>query len=306
MKIAIFGSSGFIGSALVNKYLDVGHEVLCVSRNKPDLLSSHITYFKMEFDSYCKSELSQALSGIDCLVYLISSSTPNTSNNDPVQDVQQNLITFIDVLSIAVDSGIGRIIFASSGGAIYSNTIKPPYFEDSPIEPLTSYGIIKIACEQYLEVFRKLHSISYASLRISNPYGPGQNPKLGFGVIPTFVKSLYMGKEINIYGDGSAIRDYLFIDDLTQAFLDLTLLKSSGIYNVGSGVPVTLIQLINTLERITNRKFKVKFHAARDTDCSSVYLDSSKLSSEVGWFPKTSLENGLKKYIDWFEENHKT
>jgi len=302
MKIAMFGYSGFIGSALTKSYVNQGYEVLCVGRTEPNIHSELITYISFDVNAFSNQSLVNSLAGVDCLVYLISTSTPNTSNDNPIRDINENLILFVEVLSAAVIAGVKRVVFSSSGGAIYSNEVEPPYDELSLVKPLTSYVAIKLSCEYYLEIFRKTHSISYAALRISNPYGPGQNSKLGFGVIPTFVKALYEGAPVNVYGDGSAIRDYLYIDDLVQAFLELTPITTSGIYNVGSGIPLSLLDLISALENVTGKEFDLKFHASRGTDVSSVYLDVNKIKFEIGWQAKIRLMQGLKKYINWFEE----
>jgi len=302
MNIAIIGSSGFIGRSLVKGFLNNGDHVLGVDiSEEEELLDPNYEFIRASVTKTGDFPFDRLVE-IDCLIYLVSTTTPSSSNLDMIQDIEDNQLAFVRFLEKIVALNVKKIIFSSSGGAIYSNEQSPPYSEISQVSPVSSYGINKLACEMYLRLFNLRYGLSYISLRLSNPYGEGQLPKPGFGVIPTFVNASYTSEPIQVYGNGGSVRDFIYIEDVVDAFVVAANSPNTGVYNVGSGAPSSINDIITLIEGATGNKF-IKYNVdARACDLSSVYLDVSKMSLEMNWKPTTSLRTGLIKYINWHKK----
>ena len=242
------------------------------------------------------------LSDNDILIYLVATTTPSSSLLNISTDIERNLTPFVAFLEKLVGCNMPKIIYASSGGAIYSQSNLPPYSEKSEVSPVSPYGINKLSAEMYLKLFNLRFGLPYICLRISNPYGEGQYPKPGFGVIPAFVSSIYALKPITVYGSGESVRDFIYISDLVNAFILTAKSKNIGIYNIGTGEPVAINDLIVCVEKATQCKFEINTLADRPSDLPSVYLDISKFKQDFDWRPEVTIKQGIENYLKWYKK----
>jgi len=292
----ILGGNGFIGSHLVDRLLAEGHKVRVF-----DKYEEHYRKPVAEVD-YCVGDfgnrgmLSEALAGTDMVFHLISTTLPKTSNDDPAFDVQSNVVETIFLLEQCVANKIRKVVFISSGGAIYGNPLSLPISENCPTEPECSYGITKLAVEKYLALFNHLHDLDYVVLRPSNPYGNRQNPDGIQGAVSVFLGRIAQGKTLEIWGDGRVVRDYIFIDDLIDGIYKAATVNAlSRVFNLGSGIGHSLNEIIEVIRKVTGREVKVAYQAKRSFDVPGIYLDICRAKQELSWAPSVSLETGIEK-----------
>lgn len=259
MRIVLIGGSGFIGKNLAVKLAGAGYEVLIYDRNKPNwsMIQEHKQISFIEGDFIKENNFSCILQEGDLIIYLVSSSYANKSNCTIYEDAKDNILTGIQFLEACRTKKISKIIFASSGGAIYGKPKEIPIKESHDTFPLCAYGISKLTMEKYLDLFQNLYDIPYISLRLANPYGIGQIPFHGQGVIATFLASILLDKKIQVWGDGRAIRDYIYIDDLSEAFLKAVEYKGKySIFNIGSGIGYSINDIIHIISNAVHKNFR--------------------------------------------------
>ena len=223
--------------------------------------------------------------------------------NDPLIDAETNIKGTIVLLEECVEAKIKKIIFASSGGAVYGNQDQDKFSEDDQTDPISPYAISKLAIEKYLEYFRRHRKLDYLILRYSNPYGPGQNVIGSQGIIPIFLNLVRQNKAVNIFGDGENIRDYVFIDDVIGITKKMFNKKTKhSIYNIGSGKGESINDVIDSMEKVAKKKINILKQPARDIDVRKIVLDVTRVSTEFGYEPKTSMQQGIKKTWDWLNK----
>jgi UDP-glucose 4-epimerase len=302
MNVLVLGGNGFIGSHLVDKLLSEGHYVRVFDKQQEQYRQplEKVDYHLGEFGN--RGLLSEALNGIDVVVHLISTSLPKTSNDDPVFDVQSNVIESLFLLEQCVAKRVKKIIFASSGGTVYGIPKDVPVSEETPTYPMCSYGITKLTIEKYLILFKQLHNLDFIILRPANPFGSRQNPFGIQGVIPVFLGKIIKNETIQIWGTGDVIRDFIFVEDLVEAFYNSIIYNTkTKIFNVGSGMGHSLKQLLNIMRTTTGIDFSINYTQARSYDVPEIYLDISKAQKELYWNPKTSLEVGIQRTWDFIK-----
>ena len=245
--------------------------------------------------------LGEALKGVDIVFHLAWSTIHETSIQDPIADVASNVIPSIRLIQACTDAGVGRIVFVSSGGTIYQPTDKMPMCETHPQDPISAYGISKLAVEKYLHMFRHLYGLDYAILRPSVPYGPRQNPLRTQGSVVVFLYHVGYGLPVTIWGDGSTTRDYFYISDLVEALIAAAEreLHQNRVFNVGGSQEVSLMQLVGLVEQTVGQKACIEYKPARKFDAGRIVLDTSLASRELGWRCKISLEQGLAQTWEW-------
>lgn len=296
MNILILGGNGFIGSHLVDRLLAEAHSVRVFDKYEEHYRKpvAGVEYCVGDFGN--RGMLSEALTGIDIVFHLISTTLPKTSNDDPVFDVQSNVVETIFLLEQCVTKKIRKVVFISSGGAIYGNPLSLPISENCPTEPECSYGITKLAVEKYMALFNHLHGLDYVVLRPSNPYGGRQNPDGIQGAISVFLGRIAQGKSIEIWGDGQVVRDYIFIDDLIDGmYKAISVNALSRVFNLGSGIGHSLNEILDVIRKVTGKEIKVVYKAKRSFDIPSIYLDICRAKQELSWAPSVSLETGIEK-----------
>ena len=306
MIFLILGGAGFIGSHIVDALLVRGHKVRVFDRPNVDTRNLTETLSRIEVvggDFLNESDISSALEGIDVVVHLISTTLPKSSNENPAYDVESNVIGTLTLLRLAVQHGVKKIIFLSSAGTVYGASAICPISEVAETDPICSYGITKLAIEKYLHLFSYLHGLDYVVLRASNPFGARQNPNSGQGAVVAFLWRLLRDETILIWGDGKVTRDYFYISDLVSAVLLAIERKTvSKIFNVGSGIPCNLNELLVTMQSVTGRAPKVQYTPARKLDVPINFLDISRGRSELLWEPTISLEDGIARTWEWVRQ----
>jgi len=222
MKIVAFGGGGFIGSAIVDRLLLAGHEVRVFERTRVLPYRMFGEAEPVEWttgDMQSPHDVTMALEGMDAVLHLVSTTLPKNSNEDTVFDVQSNLVSTLHLLDAMVAQEVKRIVFISSGGTVYGEPRHLPIDEEHPTNPLVSYGITKLAIEKYLLLYQRMHGLKPTILRVANPYGERQRAETAQGAVGVFLNRALRGQMIDIWGDGSAIRDYIYIGDVADAFV---------------------------------------------------------------------------------------
>lgn len=302
MNIVIVGGGGFIGSHLANYFLLNGYSVVVFDRffskeKFVDFPAGRISFFSGDMN--CDNSLSEVIrKGVDVVLHLASSTTPKSSNDDMLSDVKINLMGAMQLIKRCLDVGVGRFIFASSGGTVYGNPLYLPVDELHPNNPICSYGIVKLAVEKYLGLFHDLYGLSYCALRFSNPYGPGQNPHSGQGVVAAFINKAMSGAPIQVWGDGSVVRDFIYIDDLVDSVGKTIVSDVCGVYNLGSGVGCSINQIISYVSESLNVQPFVEYLPSRNVDVKEIVLDISKGVCDFGFCTKYSMSEGVKRMCD--------
>ena len=305
MKCVVLGGTGFIGSHLVNALVEQGHDVASLTRHLPlqntILTEAAVTKVKWQVGDYQNREdIKRLLEGNEVCFHLISSSLPSSSNKDPSWDVSTNVCSSLHVMEEAVAAGIQEMFFISSGGTIYGEANTLPIPESHSLEPTCSYGVTKLAIEKYLALFERLYGLQYKIVRLANPYGPGQDVNKAQGAVSVFIERNRNQLPIEIWGDGSIVRDYIYIDDAIQGVLALAEYKGSErIFNIGSGRGTSLLELLEEISLCIPQASTVKYLAPRQFDIQYNVLDITKARDLLAFAPKTSLREGISKTVEW-------
>ncbi|MDH7808119.1 UDP-glucose 4-epimerase [Rhizobium sp. AN67] len=264
--------------------------------------ASNVEHFSGNF--LARSDIEAALNGIDVCFHLISTTIASTSNANPTFDVETNLLGTLQLLKCAVKSGVKRIVFISSGGTVYGVPKTIPISEEHSTYPTSSYGITKLAIEKYLDLYRSLHGLEYVTLRLANPYGVGQRLDAQQGAIAVFLARALRGEEISIWGDGSVIRDYIYVDDAIDAMVRSADVNIQGgcVVNIGAGVGYSINEILSAIEKVTGRRTNKKYVEGRTYDVPANVLDISAAARLLGWTPKISLEEGLLRFSNWIKD----
>jgi UDP-glucose 4-epimerase len=306
MKITIFGGGGFIGSAIADRLLACGHDLRIFERPRATPYRQFSPQEKVEWltgDLMSIHDASTAIDGVDVVLHLVSTTLPKSSNDDPIYDVQSNLVATLQLLNAMVAKQVRKIIFISSGGTVYGNPAYLPIDENHPTEPRVSYGITKLAIEKYLLMYQHLHGIKVNILRVANPFGDRQRVETAQGVVGVFLSNAIRNRPIEIWGDGSVTRDYLYISDVAEAFaraVDYDGAKS--VFNISSGAGTSINEMITMLERVLGRVVVRHYQPSRPFDVPISILANSLARRELGWQPRVTLEEGIVKTADWMRK----
>jgi UDP-glucose 4-epimerase len=248
-----------------------------------------------------KALLAESLSSIDTVFHLVTSTFPSTADLDPVSDVAGNLITTLNLIELLRALGIRRLLYLSSGGTVYGvpNTIPVP--ETHPLRPIGSYGIVKSAIEFYLMSYAQRGIIDPVIIRASNPYGPRQGHMGVQGLISTFLHQIADGRNIEVWGDGSVVRDYLHVTELASLCVRAAQSDLIGPMNAGSGVGLSIVEIIGVIERIVSRKIHPSYHSARQVDVPISILDVSQAKKRFDWTPRITIDEGLADTWQWIQ-----
>ena len=300
MKVLVLGGNGFIGSHVVDQLLKSGHKVRVFDRSPEKYRSplNSVDYRLAAFENI--PALAEALEGIDVVCHLISTTVPSTSNLDPISDVEGNLINTLRLLHLMVQKGVTRIVYLSSGGTVYGIPDVIPIPETHPLKPVCSYGVVKVAIENYLHMFGLLHGVKYCVLRASNPYGERQGHSGVQGVIGTFSAKMLAGEAIEIWGDGTVVRDFIHVSDLANICVRACESSIETVINVGSGIGHSINEIISTLEKVSGTTAQVTYKNSRSYDVPEVVLDISKARIGFDWNPVVDIESGIGLNWKWF------
>lgn len=297
--VLVLGSAGFIGSALCARLAGLGRPVLALGRSEPTRADGRITHMRGSIED--KELLREAISACRTVVYAASISTPATSAADPGLEIIGNLLPLSRVLECASEFPGRHLIYLSSGGTIYGDQATAAR-EDFPLRPRSYYGAGKAAAEAFLHACVATSDWTAVSLRPSNLYGPGQPVSKGFAIVPTLFDRAIDGKTFQIWGDGSIVRDYCYIDDLTRAILAASTTPPSeqfSVYNVASGRTTSILELVEACELASGRRITTEFRPARGVDVPSVSPRANAIRIALGWSAETDLETGLRQTWEW-------
>jgi UDP-glucose 4-epimerase len=308
MKILVLGGAGFIGSSICDCLLNHGHDLRVFERPRIPRYRQFEKHENVEWitgDFSSRSEISGALQGVDSVIHLISTTLPKGSNDNPIYDVQTNIVSTLQLLDEMIVQNIMNITFISSGGTVYGIPNSTPLLEDHQTNPICSYGITKLAIEKYLAVYKKIHGLKPVVLRVANPYGPRQRIETAQGAIAAFLNCAISGKSIQIWGDGSTIRDYVHIYDVAEAFVkSLSYEGENIIFNIGSGVGTSLDKLVSIISFHLKRTISVEYSVAREFDVPKNILDINLAGKHLGWTPQWSIESGILDTIQFLTITH--
>lgn len=304
MKVLVTGGAGFIGSHLVDRLLQEGHEVVIVdnlSTGKRRNINRAARFYKLDIQSW-RLERVFRNERPSVVMHLAAQMDVRKSVEDPMFDAQVNILGTLNVLQQAVKHGTRKVVFSSSGGAIYGEQDVFPALETHPTRPLSPYGLSKLCGEQYLSYFQRVGGLQVVSLRYANVYGPRQDPEGEAGVVAIFIQKLLNNEQAVINGNGRQTRDFVFVDDVVEANLAMMGQESSGAYNVGTGVETSINDLFRILAQHTGSTCKEVHGPAKKGEQARSVIDSGKLRHEMSWEPKTGLSEGLKRTVEYFKE----
>ncbi|MBN2468461.1 MAG: NAD-dependent epimerase/dehydratase family protein [Deltaproteobacteria bacterium] len=303
----VLGGCGFIGSHIVDNLLESGYSVRVFDKLNVDTrnIDHVIDDVEIETGDFCnETDVSRAIKGADYVFHFINTTLPKTSTDNPVYDVESNVVSSLKLLDLASRDKVRKIIFASSGGTIYGVPQSIPIPEDHPTNPTCSYGISKLMIEKYLELYRITRRLDYVSFRMSNLYGERQNPHAIQGAVAVFLGLAREGKPITIWGNGAITRDYLYVRDVLSVLVGaLEVQTHAHIFNLGSGHGTTLDELTEVIREVSGKTVEVIRSEGRPIDVPVNVLDISRVRNEFDFAPQTSLRQGVKKTWEWLNNS---
>ncbi len=307
MKILITGGAGFIASNVADAYLEAGHDVTILddlSSGRRENIPSGARFHQMDLRDPAVGDL-LAEERFEVINHHAAQMDVRRSVADPSFDASVNVLGFLNVMEAARRSGVRKIIFASTGGAIYGEQDYFPADEEHPLRPLSPYGITKLTTEKYLYFYRSVYGIDSVILRYANIYGPRQNPHGEAGVIAIFATRLIRREPTVINGDGKQTRDYVFVGDVVQANVHALGFQGSDIFNVGTGIEHDVNFLFRELAKTLRPDAPETHGPAKAGEQMRSVITSEKMFRTFGWRPRTTLEDGLRQTADWFRRHTK-
>ncbi|MGZ8546870.1 MAG: NAD-dependent epimerase/dehydratase family protein [Sulfuricurvum sp.] len=308
-RFLILGGGGFIGSHLCDALLSGGYSVKLFDRlGIPPyrFFTEQESIELMQGDFSSVADIEQAVSGCQVIFHLVSTTLPKSSNDDPIYDVESNIVASLRLLDIARHAGVEKIVFVSSGGTVYGVPHIIPIPETHPTNPVSSYGIGKLAIEKYLYLYEVLHGINYCVLRLANPFGERQRPNSAQGAVSVFMNRAIHNQPIEIWGDGTVVRDYIYIKDVVDAMLATAFYKGKErLFNIGSGQGKSLNEILAAIEMLLDRPVARTYLAGRAFDVPANVLDIAHAQKYLAWSPQVSFEDGLMKTFRWLYSDQK-
>ncbi|AJD26498.1 NAD-dependent epimerase/dehydratase family protein [Clostridium botulinum] len=304
MKVLVSGGAGFIGSNLVDKLINLGHNV-CIIDN---LSTGNINNVNKKAQLYINDILDPNVSKIfekekfDIVYHLAAQIDVQKSITNPIFDSNVNVCGTINIINNCVNYNVKKIVYSSSA-AVYGHPGYLPIDEKHGIMPISYYGLSKYTAEEYIRLFSNLNNLDFTILRYGNVYGIRQDPKGEGGVISIFMNSLFKKQPLYIFGDGSALRDYIFVEDIVDANIVALSSGSKERFNIGTGVYTSVKELAENMIDIIGLKCNIEYASARKGDIANSYFNISKAKNKLNWIPKFSLKDGLKKTIEYYKNN---
>lgn len=310
MKSLLLGAAGFIGTNLaIELAKNSENELTLVDRNKDyfktivkmnigniNVMESNLT-FDMDFDSILK--------GQDVVYHLVSTTVPTTSNQHISQELISNVIFSANLFEACIRCGVKKVVFVSSGGTVYGKESDCPLKEKTATNPISSYGVQKITIEKLLYLYRYMYGLDYRIIRLANPYGPYQRPNGVLGAVTTFTYKALRGEKITVYGDGSVVRDFIYIDDAIKAIMKVVEGENKHrTFNLGCGYGTSIKKVLETIEKVLGIKLDVSYIEGRKVDVPVNYLDISRYEKYYGALNPISLEEGILKTADFMKKEY--
>lgn len=303
----VIGGGGYIGAYLVPMLIAGGRRVTVMGRGKKPhyALPDGATYVAGDFGQ--RELISGLLDRHQEIIHLAYATVPNTSFENPLADLLQNLPPTVQLFSEVADRG-RKLVLISSGGTVYGEAVKLPIFEDHPTKPISPYGVTKLTLENYAHLYAVTHGLRFVCVRPANAYGVGQRPFIGQGFISTAIASVMRGMPIKIFGKDGTIRDYIYVSDLAAGIVSaLEHGHISETYNLGTGVGLSNKQVIHILSHLMKEmgfEILVDHLPERTFDVKANVLDSTRLQMHTGWKPKIAFEQGLRLTSEWIRNGN--
>jgi UDP-glucose 4-epimerase len=305
-KILVTGGAGFIGSHVVDRLVQE-NEVVCLDNFDPyyetAIKEKNIQHnldnenFKLvRGDIEDEQLLKGLLEDVDYVIHEAAQAGVSPSVKDPKKTLEVNVIGTLNLLKAALDSNVKKIVNASSS-SVYGKVEYLPYDEEHPTNPISPYGASKLAVEHYCSVFKELHGLDTVSLRYFTVYGPRMRPDLAIHI---FTRKALEGEPIEIFGDGNKTRDFTYIDDIVDATL-LALEKDEGTYNIGGGNRININELAKKIIHLTRSSSKIVYGESMKGDAEHTLANNTKAKKEFGWNPEVDIDEGLKRFVEWFK-----
>jgi UDP-glucose 4-epimerase len=300
-RTCVLGGGGFIGQHVVRRLLTSGRDVVVVGRRASSPLEAGIEYRSVQPDA--PKALQDVLASADEVVDLSYSTWPQTSFQDPVKDIHDNLAASVRVFEFLLETNVRRVVYVSSGGTVYGHAQRTPITEDHPTNPVSPYGITKLAIEKYGHMFHATKGLPIVIVRPSNAYGEGQQPFRGQGFVSTAIASCLRGNKVQVYGEEGTVRDYVHAEDIaTGIFAALEHGAVGEIYNIGTGIGATNLAILDMLRPMlaeAGARVEVERLPARSFDVKVNVLSAGKLERASGWRPRIDLAAGVHRTLDW-------
>lgn len=307
MKILLLGAAGFIGTNLtIELAKNNENEITLVDKSKgyfrPIMNRNFHNVHIVESDFSEGMNFDSILEGQEIVYHLVSTTVPTTSNQHIPQELIANVIFSSELFEACVRCGVKKVIFISSGGTVYGKESDCPLKEKTPTNPISSYGVQKITIEKLLYLYRYMYGLDYRIIRLANPYGPYQRPNGVLGAVTTFTYKALKGDEITVYGDGSVVRDYIYIADAIRGIMKIVEGDNKHrTFNLGCGYGTSIKKVLETIESALKIKVKVSYKEARKVDVPVNYLDISRYEKYYGALNPITLEEGIKLTADFMK-----
>lgn len=313
MRALVTGAAGFIGSNLVDRLLAEGFQVVGIdnlSNGDPDNLTQATRLNRLSPGRFMflrldvlAPELRDVVAGTkpDVIFHLAAQVNLRASVTDPQFDARNNILGTINLCEASRHAGVRRIVYAASGGSRYGAPTTLPVGESCWVDPRSPYAVAKFAGELYVRAYAGMYGIEPICLALANVYGPRQNPRGEAGVIAVFASAIVVGHSVTIHGDGSATRDYVYVDDVVDAFVRAARapLGTTGVYNIGTGKQTTVAEVHRLIAAVLDGSVPPCFGAARIGELHTIALDATKAERELGWKPAVDLEEGIERTVGW-------
>ncbi len=304
MKILVTGGAGFIGSHVTDQFIAAGHEVVVVDSlvtGRKSNLNPKAKFYQVDIRS---AELEKVIEAErpEVIDHHAAQMDVRRSVADPIYDADVNVLGGLNLLNLAVKYQVRKVIYISSGGAVYGEPVYLPCDEKHPVQPLCPYGATKYMLELYLYMYKQTYGLDYSIIRYPNVYGPRQDPNGEAGVVAIFSGKMLKCEPVTIYGTGEQVRDYVFVKDCARAN-QMLLDKGSGqVFTLGYGIGTTVNQIFDGLKKATAYPLEANYGPARAGETFRIYLDATHARQELGWEPTVPLEEGLRKTVEYFQE----
>lgn len=304
MKIALIGGAGFIGTNLALQ-LSLTDEVTVIDRDEKFFLTLKALKVPLNFkvgNFSLDADFDAQVAGQDIVYHLASTVIPGNSNRNIGEELEANVVVTCKLLDACVRQKVKKIVFISSGGAVYGKKGKCPVEEDMVTYPISSYGIQKITIEKLLYLYRYQERLDYRIIRLANPYGPYQRPNGKLGVVTTFVYKALTDGILEVYGDGTVVRDFIYIEDAVRGIKNIVEGESElRVFNLGSGKGTSVNEVIEAIKNSVRKNLKVNYIAARPTDVPENYLDIRRYEKAYGKLKPICLQEGIKKTAEFMK-----
>lgn len=309
MNILILGAAGFIGTNLTIKLASNKRDKITLVDKSVEyfanILKSDLSNVEIKVSSLDENEGFAMLEGQDVVYHLVSTNVPTTSNQHISQDIRANVLFSANLFEACVRHNVKKVIFISSGGTVYGKEAACPLSENTPTNPISSYGVQKITIEKLLYLYNYMYGLDYRIVRLANPYGPYQRPNGVLGAVTTFTYKALKGETVQVYGDGSVIRDYIYIDDAIRAIVNIVNGETKyHIFNLGCGHGTSIKEVLESIEHSLGLKMNIVYKESRPVDVPVNYLDISRYENYYGSLKPISLEEGIKRTAEFIRKEY--